>query len=195
MLTILSLIAIIAAFGLIISDIRYYRKQTDNCKKYPFYKLRDKIVLKIAESKDPQQYVEIYELTNFVQLKLEKLNFGFLFYSEVLSRFFHRLIEKAYENDWRIDDDLIREMREECQIPPFGKELIDLIFETARKNSLMLRIAMSKFGYKLFCTAQLIRAIRRFLINHPEFHQKVRSNRVKTIQGYSYLNQLRVAAA
>ena len=195
MLTILAMTAIIAAFGLILSDIRYLRNQFDRCKRYPFYRLRDKIILKIAESEESEQYMEMYDLTNFVLSKLDKFNFGFLFYSEVLTRAFQNLIEKAYQNEWRIDDDLIKKMREECPIPPFGEEFRDLLLETAKKNSLLLRFAMTKTGYKLLCATQFIRAIRRFFIGHPELYNKVKTDRVKTYQGYSYLNQLRYATA
>jgi hypothetical protein len=105
-----------------------------------------------------------------------------------MSTAFNKILEKAYNRDFELDDELLNQIKEE-ELTPFHGQLIKLILETAKENSLLLRASMSNLGYKILFTTHLIKAVIKFLRKHPEAFKK-RRDHVKTMRNYSYMNHL-----
>jgi len=188
-------ILISISFFSIFLQWRYLKKQKKQCKKYPFYKLRDKVIMEIITSNNPNNYIDLYEYTNWVIEKLKKFNF--IFYSDVVIKVFHNILEEAYKNNWKIDDELINRLKNENQSGPLFREFIELILDTAKANSLLLKLSMTKLGYRIFFTTHVFKAASMFIKEHPEYTTKKRSQKkVPTkskffvIRDYVFLNKI-----
>jgi hypothetical protein len=105
-----------------------------------------------------------------------------------MSAVFGKILEKAFKRDYELDEELLNEIKEE-ELTPFHTQFMKLTLRTARENSLLLRISMSRFGYEFLFTTHFIKAVIKFLREHPEVFKKRREH-VKTIRNYSYMNHL-----
>jgi hypothetical protein len=183
-INIISLIILSASFYSIWLQYRFFSMQKRKCQKYPFFRLRDKIILSIVQSEDSKSNLEIYKHVNGIIEKLKFLSFSF--YSEALTVYFGKIIEDVYRNNSSFCPSSAAKLSE-VTITEFEKEFIYLIIHTAKENSLALRLSMSKIGYRLLVTSSLIKALKRFLANNPEMLAKKRK-KLATMRDYSRLN-------
>lgn len=181
---IISIFLIIATVVFILYQSLFFRKEKRVIQKYPFYKLRDEIVWKLITSKEDEKYLDIYDIVNKSIGLLKKYNYSF--YSEVISSFFDFLLEEAYKDNYSINSKLI-EKAKEMEVTPYHKKFITLVFHVAKENSFLVKLAMSKIGFKIFVTSKFIKAVVKFLEKHPDIFEK-RSKKVKTLRDISYLN-------
>jgi hypothetical protein len=185
-MAIITILLLVITFIHIYLQSKYIKKQREECQKYPFYKLRDEIVWKIITAREYKKYLGIYDQVNGAIGKLKSFNFSF--YSNVIETTFSVILELAYKNNFKPTKEVIRRIKE-FKLTPFQQNFANLIFKTAKENSLSLRLAMTKFGYRILFTPNFIKAVIKFLKRHPEFLKKNR-DKVNTIRNYSYLNHV-----
>lgn len=180
-LQIITLLLVGASFYAIWVQHRFFVAQNRKCQKYPYFKLRDKIILHIAESDDFEKHLDIYKAVNNI---IEDLKFlSFKFYSEALTIALGRRLEEYYSNS----NGCATKPKPDILVSDFEREFVNLLLKTAWDNSIPLRLAMTKFGYKLLVTSSLIRALKIFLGNHPELLKKKRAE-LKVMRDYSCIS-------
>ncbi len=174
----IAFLILIASAALVFFPLRYFKRQREICRKYPFYQLRDEVIkgLVTAPEHDRERLLETYKRVNMIISKIKKLNFSF--FVEVMTSLIEGIMEKKHRY---IDD-------KKSGINEFEKKFVFLIVVAAKQNSFLLRIAMTKFGYMILFTPALIRAGKRFMKNHPELLQ-ARIPHIKAIWKYSMLAQ------
>jgi hypothetical protein len=177
-----------ATFTPVILSLSYFKKQKEICRRYPFFGLRDKIILEIITKGENDKLRDSYKKINFVAERLKELNFGLIFFMSAISEFLGELLDQKYEEALR------GESIKNCplELSPFDKELALLVIEAAKKNSFLLRFAMTKTGFKILFFPLVVSKIYRFLRKHPTFLRH-RRTQLKTIQKYSILAQCRLA--
>ena len=175
-------IILAATFTPITISFFYFRKQKAICHKYPFYALRDKVVWEIIRAGSNPEIETSYKKVNYVAQKLKEFNFGFMFFMETMTDLLGDVIEKKYR------EALEEPSLEKCslEINPLDKELAILVIDAAKKNSILLRSAMTKAGFRILFWPLLVRAIYKVIKKHPTLLQNRRSQ-FKTIQKYSVL--------
>jgi hypothetical protein len=159
--------------------VRFFREQRRKCQKYQFYKLRDEMVWEIINSDDPQHYAESYERINDSVGILHQFTLR-LFLRAQAERFANYLTEALIE---RREPTLARKW---ADLNDFDKRYLELLGKTAQQNSLLLRFAMSKVGYKFFTAPVLISGYMKFSRRH---RVKV-VGRIKTAKVYSSLGEV-----
>jgi hypothetical protein len=179
-MTIFIILAI--TFVPIVASYLYFRKEKETCQKYPFFALRDKIVWELIKSENSTELQDCYRRVNLIAQKLKELNFGFLFFMEIMTIVLSRLIENKYR------EALKKPLVQHCslELNKFERELATLIIDAARKNSVLLRFAMTHMGFYFLFFPLWIRAKNRFFENNSYLFEN-RKSRIKTIQQYSVL--------
>lgn len=167
----------------IILSLLYFRREKEKCSKYNFLALRDKIVWEIIYNGRNEQILESYKRANIVSKKLKELDFGFLFFVETMVDCLEKIIEGEYKKALGGSS-----FKSPCldNLNQYDKQLTTLITTAARKNSLLLRISMTKFGYRVLFFPLVGRAMYRLIKHHPNLFKKQRS-KIKTIQEYAVL--------
>jgi len=122
----LSILILSIIIFIIVIEYRYFKKQRNICQRYPFYNLRDKIIRKIAESDNYNDYLETYDHVNWVIGRLKYFNFNF--YSAVLSKLFSNILEEAYKRNFQIDEQFVKDLKKR-KLGPFDREFICLILQ------------------------------------------------------------------
>jgi hypothetical protein len=178
-----SFIILAITFIPIIASLWYFHKEKEACSKYPFLALRDKIVWEIITAGRNEQLQASYKRANLVSKKLKELNFGFLFFVETMATVFEKIIANEYKKALGGES-----IKLQCleNLNEFDKELTTLIMAAARKNSLTLRISMTKIGYHVLFFPVAGRTIYRLIKHHPNLFKKQRS-KIKIIQKYAVL--------
>lgn len=179
-----------AVFTIWISH-RYFRQQALECEKYPFFKLRDEIVLEIALSDNPKNLESLYSRVNAViqQLKI----FDLSFFSDAAALSMQRHLERGLACNF--NQAKLEEIRKEfSDIPDIERRFFHLILDTAKQNSLLLSLCMSKFGYKMFLSFNAFHGLIRFLKAHPEIFKKKEVETVRVAETYCILNAALAAA-
>jgi hypothetical protein len=100
------------------------------CNVYPYYRLRDKVVWQMLQepSKAPEK-LRLYEVLNKVVHHTD--TFGWKLLSEVVQDVTHAVLEH----------------RQAPKAPqPLEVALVDLVIKSARANSLIVRLALTKAG-------------------------------------------------
>jgi hypothetical protein len=183
--TILAILLLSVSAALLLYELRYFRRQKRVCQKYPFFKLRDDIIWAIVSEENGERYVSLYEKLNRLIERLKVLNFTF--YSEVIASVLSKQLDEAYQNGFKLPSK--QSKSEVPQFDEFTKRLVNLAVFTAKQNSLLLRLALTRLGYRLFVTAAITRALIRFLRTHPELFKKHEA-RVTQLQQFSYVGRL-----
>ena len=165
-------IIIILTVSLISWQFIYFRRQKKSCMKYPYYKYRDEVILQIVDrKKHDADLSEIYDNANHVIENLNKLNLSII--QESLSHTFKELLEHGHKHNFKDVPNL-----DSLDIPnkelksKFGK----LIVSTAKQNSIVVRFALSRFGYRVLLLTSAIGGLIKFHRNHPEIIQKIRED-------------------
>ena len=153
----------------------FFARQRQQTQKYPFYRLRDEIVWQLATEERPSE--DTLMVYNRLTVAIEKLKvFNFRFYSDTVALVLEDVIEESVKSDW---DSTKR--RAPAPLSPLWAKFIRLILDTARQNSLLLRLAMTRLGYHVLVVANLPRAIMRY----RRKHQTIDFSRLETAQKFS----------
>lgn len=183
MTDILAIAIMIVAIAVMIVEYKFFKKQRRKIQKYPYFKLRDQIISAIVESKDPSKYDSIYSTVNFTVNLIKYFNFNF--YSAALERYLSTIIKRAAKANFVFNEETLR-IYEPSEISAEAKELGELLIKSARENSLLLRLAMTKIGFNILFTSKFIKSIIIFLIN--KWNSDKFETQYEVIKGYSYLN-------
>lgn len=178
-IVVMVLLAVIAA--VIVAERRYFRAQREECRKYPFFRLRDGIVRAMISSSEPEKYLEVYDAVNGVIQHLR--SFDFSFYSRAMAAALGHILEEAYRRRFKFDDQFMAELRRSME-EPFKREFMQSLLDAARENSLLLRLAMTRLGYRILFTRHFAAAFVRLMNRHPELYTR-REGRLRTMGDYS----------
>ena len=110
---------------------RMFKKEKMKCAKYPLYGLRDKIILEII--RNPRQANDLmpaYDMINRIVHLSDRFNYRLI--SGAITEFTERKLKAGKVNPRKLS--------------PFEIELGWTIIHMARRNSLLLRLATSKYG-------------------------------------------------
>ena len=151
----IAIILIIFAFRMIRRTHKYIRKQKAIVNTYDFYRLRENIVSEFIENENYHKYKEIYKITNDLISHLDDLNYNFFAYA--YDKFLMSLLEEK--------DSL---SSESLKSKKFTKKLALIIIKQAKKNSCLIRFAMTKFGYIIFFLLRFPKVLTKYLKKHPE---------------------------
>lgn len=162
-------------FVVIIIMERYHYVQRRKIRKYDLYKLRDEVIWEIASNKPSKKLIESYGRINATIKNLHRFNF----------RSFANVLKDG------IDDSLEASYQElsgkaasskEREINNYNIALIHEVLKAARKNSLLLRLAMTRFGYLVLFTCFSVTGIAKLFARHPDLWTKL-----TTMKEYSSL--------
>ena len=183
MVDIIAVIVMVTALLVIIIQSRFFRRKKRKLQKFPYFKLRDEIVWAIIDSQNCPKYDRIYATVNSTIENLRILNFSF--YSKALERYLNLVFERAVRNNFEFTEDTFK-IYNPSELTKEEKKLGKLLIDTARENSLWLRLATTKLGFKIFVTSKFIQSLIRFVNKHlksgkydPQF---------EVIKGYSYIS-------
>lgn len=184
MIDFIALVVMIASVGFIVFQFHYIKKKNKEIQRYPYFHLRDIIIHSIYSSKDPKKYNSIYELVNFSinNLKLFKYNN----YSKAIDRYLNAFFEELVANDFVI----INRHQEYDRLLPEEKKFGELLIQTARKNSFLLRLAMSELGFNIMFTYKIAPRLFKSLVKYIS-SDKFRPQ-YETARKVSYLNRIMV---
>ena len=163
----------------------FFRKQKAICQKYPFFSLRDKIILEIVNSDTPEPLMKTYDLINFVAAKLKVSIFGIKFFVDVMAEKLSSMIEKQFQLALKSP---LHEI-EKVKLNKFQKELAELILMAARKNSLLLKIAMTRIGFRILFLPIAIKGCYQILKRHRHLVDSFLGKYAKIALKYSFLAQ------
>lgn len=111
----------------------YFRRQKQICGKYAFYELRDRVVRQLLHDPSDENR-RFYNLINQLVHRAERFNFWF--FSNAVEEFVTSVLEGRGS---------LEELKS-IQLTPLQRELATTILETGRKNSLMVRIVLTRAG-------------------------------------------------
>lgn len=179
------ILLILASFSVIVWEITFFRRERNQCQKYPLYKLRDDIVWHLATTDYTSDDIDVYERVNWAISRLRYFNFRF--YAEVITQIIHGFIEDGYKCDFNPEQ--LKRQQKRIELPIFAARFVSLVLRTARTNSLLIRVSMTRSGYMALFAGNLPRAFARFRGNHPELFRRDYS-RIETLQQFSMVNHL-----
>ena len=178
------LIIIISLFPCVYAWI-YFRKQKATCQKYPFFLLRDKIILAIAKAEKHESLMETYDLINFIAARLKVSTFGVKFFVDVMAEKLSCLIERDYQLALKSPMHEI----ERIELNPFEEELAKLLLAAARANNYLLRISMTKIGFRILLLLITVKGFYQIAKRHPYIVNNFFARYTKGILKYSFLSQ------
>lgn len=155
------------------------RKQRLQTQKYPFYRLRDEIVYSLATSETTEVDEKTYRLVNSTIGKLRK--FDFKFYSFMTAKFLDALFEEGYKCDFNEDIEKTLSRLRQTNLSKYEREYASLVVGAAKQNSILLRLAMTKVGYRILFNVQIYAAIIRLTRRHSDW--------ASTLREYSVINR------
>jgi hypothetical protein len=168
---------IVAALMVILVQSIYFHRQRKMTEKYPFYSLRDEVIwLLVSGNGDTKTLMPIYDRINAAVNELRRFNFRF--YAGAMAAFVHHVVEEGYKYGFDPTKDWNKGWAEKREpLHPLIKQFAGLIIQTARRNSFLIQLSMTRFGRRILLTATLPIALNRFVQNHPEFMKKLRASR------------------
>lgn len=178
-----TLLIVLATTVAILIPAAYFRRQRHQCRKYPFFKLRDRVVLAMVEADDPEPLRESYDRVNFVIEKLHHFDLRFFF--DVMTSVIEDAIRDAYEKALQK-----KEAKMELTLNQYDLNFLSLLVKSARSNSLLIRLAMTRFGLMILFPPGFL----RFIVNHlPALIESLRP-RIRALKQYVMLAQSNLAA-
>lgn len=163
----------------------YFKKQKSICQKYPFFLLRDKIILAIVNTDKHEELMKSYELVNYVAKKLKVSMFGVKFFVDVMAEKLSSLIEKYFQLALKSP---IHEI-EKIRLNEFDRELAELVMTAAKKNNWLLMFAMTRIGFRIMFLPVTIKGCYRILKRHPYLVNNFFGRYTRAAQRYSFLSQ------
>lgn len=162
---------------------RYFWNEKKKAEKYPFFKLRDELIYAITTMDNFKEYKCTYELVNDA-IEYHK-SFDFKFFFNLMTNHFGSIFEEGYQKAMNKNQSFIDPENQKIdELNEFDKRFILLVLKAARNNSLLLKIAMTKFGVWLLVTPLIVNCLIRFFRKHPELMPKL-----KVVRRYSVLSQ------
>src|SRR5438105_1360137 len=153
-----------ATGAVIVGQFLYFRRQRMICEKYPFYLIRDEIIWLLVSDGDKEKLLPLYERINSAVNELGA--YGLRFHAEAFVFFLQEVLEEAYRCGFDPKKDWARtqRMREmEKYMHPLLKRFVVLLIQTARNNSFLLRLAMTRLGSRILLTVTLPVVLLKFL--------------------------------
>lgn len=156
----------------------YYRRQKRICATYPYYRLRDQVVWDIIQSREqtPEQE-NLYGLLNRIVHHTDKFGWGFI--SAVVQEVTHAVLQ---------------ERRSKEAPAPMEVALVDLVVESAKSNSWVVRLALTRAGRVILLYPIVKACYEHARRKHPARDSALR-RRVETVRRVRRLNMWRQAAA
>lgn len=176
---IIAVLILVVTFASIYIPSRFYRNEKRKCQKYAFYRLRDDVIWAIVTTDEPQRYVESYDRINSVVSFLHRLTLR-SFLGAQASMLADMLTEALVEGK-ESSPPRVLEFNE------FDERYLDLTLEAAKKNSLLLRFAMTKAGYQFFRAPIFVGGFMKFTRRH-KVSVKV-SGQLRAAKTYSRLGE------
>lgn len=174
-----AVLILVVTFVSIYVPATFYHKEKKKCQKYAFYRLRDDVIWAIATIDEPQRYIESYDRINAVVSFLHRLTLrSFLgAQAEMLANILtEALVEGKEPSPPRMPE-----------LNEFDERYLDLTLEAAKKNSLLLRFAMTKAGYQFFKAPIFVSGFMKFKRRHKVGVKVV--GQFKTAKIYSRLGE------
>jgi hypothetical protein len=150
----------------------YFHRQKRECEKYPFFELRDEVVLRLVQEGDKKPLLEVYRQINSAVHELHR--FDIRFFAGAMASFVHELAENGYRCGFDQSKDWTGKRE---AIPPLTRQYAQLVIKTARANSFLIRFAMTRLGTRLFMKASIPVAFMRLVKNHPELYRRLLASR------------------
>ena len=170
--TLISIVVLLALLVYLYKVHEFFRTQKKICDTYPFYRLRDRVVWSIAQQGEvTPEYERIYRLLNRIVHHTDRL--GWRFISEVAQEVVHAVLEGRQAGE---------------QPTPLEIDLVKLVVGSARSNSLLVRLALTRFG-PIFLMYPILKACYlHFRARNPTGHS-VFVERVETVRRVRRLNR------
>lgn len=174
----------------LLQDFIFFRRERRTCQKFPLFKLREDILWEMCQSKDFKTLEKSYDTTNAIIKYLHDFDIGFAFYSMAMQRVYGDLIKFIYSNKGQLTPEkLTAAFLQERN--DYDLRLHEIVLQTIRKNSLLMRLSITKPGAWIFDRIHRRIAVIRFLRNHPERWKKPRK-RYATIRQYSMIGRIEI---
>jgi hypothetical protein len=131
---------------------RYYHRQKRACSTYPYYRLRDEIAWQMLQDPTSAREKEnLYAVLNRIVHHAD--SFGWEFLSKVIQDVTHAVLEHRQAPN---------------PPPPLELALVDLVLWSARANSLVVRLAMTKTGRIMLLLPVARACYRHYRSRYPE---------------------------
>jgi len=182
---ILAFALIFASAIAIITNIRFYRVEKRKSQKYEFYRLRSKLHKMILEADNPDEFDELDAYLTSLITNLQDYPIGFSFFNGALERACDNLVQ-IYKDQGEIglSKHFEQMLADKSPQRTIQSEIFVLLVQTARKNSILLEIAMTELGYSFFVRYHLFRALlKRLATDHK------RGNVAPTVEVYSVMGR------
>jgi hypothetical protein len=177
------LATVVAIFGPAI----YFRRQRLQCRKYPFFGLRDRVILAMVNADDPELLLESYDRVNFVIERLHRFDLGF--FLDVMRSVIEEAISDAYERALQE-----KNAKMELALNQYDRDLVALLVESARSHSLLIRLAMTRFvGLMILFPPKALRGFLRFIVNRLPALINSQKPRIRALKQYVMLSQSNLA--
>lgn len=149
---------IAVALALVVRSIAYLRAQKRVCREYPFFRFRDEVIWMLVQGNRSKKCLALYKMANFMIKRHEHYSFAY----------FNRVARGISERIFAIepgDHEALRRLMKKIDptdpVEQKAAELLKLLLVSARQNSLLMRLAMTKLGFWLLFSFHFIRGIRR----------------------------------
>jgi hypothetical protein len=161
----------------------YFRRQRLRCRKYPFFRLRDRVILAMVNADDAEPLRESYDRVNFVIERLHRFDLGF--FLDVMRSVIEEEIRDAYEQALQE-----KNAKMELALNQYDLDLVALLVETARSHNLLIRLAMTRFfGLMILFPPKVLHGFIRFIANRLPALINDLKPRVRALKQYVMLAQ------
>gem|GEM_PF-5091667 len=182
MIDFIALFVMIISIGFTIYQFNFIRKKRKEIQRYPYFQLRDEIIMSIYEEKDPHKFNSVYELVNFSINNLKHYKYNT--YSKAIDRYLNTFFDNFVRNNFIIVD----KNNDYEKLSPQEKKIGELLINTAKENSFLLRLATTKLGFNIMFTYKFIPRLIRTILKHID-SDKFRPQ-FETVRKVSYLNRI-----
>jgi hypothetical protein len=157
MIDFISYLVIVVALLFVVYQHVYYRKQFKKIRKYPFFKLRDKIIYELAIKKKSERTLALYEDLNYMIAHVKKIKF--IPYVKAMSHALDRVLEMIHSGSIKNFKGTDLEL-----------EFATLVIEMGKKNNILIRIVSSDLGFKFFMLKGIISFLRKKHLEEKEIN-------------------------
>ena len=182
------LIVVVSTILAVVVPWSYFRKENKECQRYAFYKFRDDIAWEIANSDQPEAYLETYQVVNGSISRLH--HFGFWSFLDFMTSKLADQLEEHYQarRDKRTPKMTAFDIHERSELGNYEYRFATLLSDTVKKNSFWLRLSMTPFGYRIMFAPVLAGSLMKFFKRHPELSRKILP-KLLAIRSYSVLGE------
>ena len=175
-MTTIAVILLLVTGGVLIAEAIYWRRQRKVCEKYPFYTLRDEVIWRIAQTETPHpDLLAIYEWINTAINELNR--FDFRYFAKSIVELVHKVAEKGYACNFDPNRDWIPDGPNHAKIDPLLRKIAEQVLVTAKRNSPLIRIAVSPIGSAAIATFTVPVALAKLARKHPDLFKRLEASR------------------